>query len=535
MRRTMAAMLLAISLTGCAKVVVVQVPKKGETPLVGEGVFYALPKTVAKVTVKADKTVVAPAPYARFVPIFVPGSKPPCGSIVKCAAIEPGGSTTAYSLQQGATFSTFGEPDADNVFMVKFTGGGAVDQKLSMTWNEAGLLSAASAEVTNRTVDIVVSGVKATTSLATALAGGGPKGVAIPDKENCDDAKKNAAANDKWIIPILLEVDSNPKTNLLVRNYCDLPPVNRSKDEDSRDDFNQARDEALLGRAVVAYQHRLKPLVDRLTNLLLSEELNLFEPGQYIARVEKEIETQVKALFLGSETTKTWELPFEIRTLHPDTSVQILTYSAAGGVCEEKKLLAPDAKPAPDGFNPEKPECATKVSVSVRYHPDDTSQLFSRVATGTSEGGGDRSFRYRLPAQVRASVGDDKTTYGTSVFSVAQLGKVVSLPAKRNSKSLSYELAMVESTGGLKTFKLGSSGGLDAGTIDALSGATNTAIDARNARRKEKEAEADAAAAAAATASDELTILTRQHALLKLKDEICTLQKKLGLVCTVEP
>jgi hypothetical protein len=110
------------------------------------------------------------------------------------------------------------------------------------------------------------------------------------------------------------------------------------------------------------------------------------------------------------------------------------------------------------------------------------------------------------------------------IFSVAQLGYVAALPARHNAKSMTYDLAMAEATGGLKSFKLGTTGGLDAATIDALSGSTGSVLDARNAQTKQ-----------AKTDADELTKLTRESALLKLKDEICTLQKKYGVECNVQP
>ena len=81
-------------------------------------------------------------------------------------------------------------------------------------------------------------------------------------------------------------------------------------------------------------------------------------------------------------------------------------------------------------------------------------------------------------------------------------------------------MAFIEATGGLKTFKLGTAGGLDASTIDALAGVGGTLLDARNAARKQ---------------NDELTVLTREFQLLKLRDDICTIQKKYGLPCTVQP
>src|SRR5258705_8464429 len=117
-----AAAVVTVGITACgAKLVVVPVPSEAQgaaqagtlapavSKLQGEGVFYALPRTVARVVVKADKVVTQSAPYARFAPIFAPGAEPPCGTIVKCAAVKGKGETTKYELQQGATFTPFGE------------------------------------------------------------------------------------------------------------------------------------------------------------------------------------------------------------------------------------------------------------------------------------------------------------------------------------------------------------------------------------------------------------------------------------------
>jgi hypothetical protein len=530
---------LTLGLVGCAKVVVVEVPKQGTAQINGEGVFYALPRTVARVVVKADKTTSRSAPYARFARIFAPGSKPPCRTILDCKKPEADGrAVVSYELQDGAAFSTFGEPDPEHVFMVRFSGRGAIDQTLSMAWNEAGVLSSASASVTNRTTDIVVSGIKAATGLATKAAAGSASATEAPIDTSC---KADHAANDAWVIKILTDFGAAAQ-NVLVANYCDLPPANRDPDpakaEDSRDDFNQSDDERLLKRAMNAYLLRVAPLVDRRTNLLTGAVANILEPDKLLTRIDAAIEEQITQLFVGSVTTKTWELPFEVRNIDTAAPTTLVKFSDADGICPETSLLAPDAKAPPAGFGdpPASAKCTKSAAVTFAPHPPLSDQLATRVTGGVKDGTGERSFSYRLPVQVRARLQiDDKRLIGSGVFSVAQLGKIISLPAKRNSKSISYDLAMIEATGGLKTFKLGTTGGLDAATIDALAGAAGASIDAQNARRKEREDEAKAAEAAAATAADELIVLTRQHNILKLKDEICELQKKYGLACTIEP
>ncbi len=88
------------------------------------------------------------------------------------------------------------------------------------------------------------------------------------------------------------------------------------------------------------------------------------------------------------------------------------------------------------------------------------------------------------------------------------------MPASRNSKTITYDLTFIESTGALKTFKLDRVGSLDAATVDALAGVGGTLLDARTSESER---------------------LTLQLQLLKLKDEICTIQQKYNLPCTVQP
>lgn len=524
MRHMWSIVAFAAIAAGCAKVVVVPV----RPGLRDEGVFYALPKTVARVLVKVDREVKQPAPYAMFAPIFAPDAAPACGTIRRCRPDAKTGevaSVTKFALQQGSTFTTFGEPDPDQVFLVRFKGGGTIDQDLSMTWNDVGLLGAASASVTNRSADVGLAGLKLLTGLGTKAAAGATRAETIKDRGRCPDAH----ANDEWAIKALKAVEPDPATSTLVSNYCDLPATDRDpdpgKDENSRDDFDRNTDRVWLERAAAAYYRRVQPLVARRINILTGDA-NILDPVALLDRLDALIDEQLRMLFVGSENKKTWDGPFEVRSLAPGGPVTILGISETSGICPVAALLAPDAKPLPDTFRASPAECgrATPVTVSVDYHPSAPAQLFHKVRESVAAPDGDRSFRYVLPAQVKGVVRVGEVEHGAGVFNVAQLGHVVSLPARRRSKSLAYDLTMVEATGALKAFKLGTTGGLDAATVDALAGAGGTILDARSARREKAE-----------EAADELTILTRESTLLKLKDEICEIQKKYGLACTIQP
>jgi hypothetical protein len=544
---------------GCdSKIVVDKVDHGAAVP--ANGVIYALPTTVTRVQVKVDKATATGAPYSPFAAIFAPDGDPLCkyekideDSYQKCLAGQD-----SYSLQQGATISTYGVPDPEEVFLVRFEGKGAIDQSLSMTLNETGLLSAASSQVTNRTSDIVLSGLKLVTGLGIKAA----LGFAGPGKSPTD-CGPGSIAQDKWIVPELVKGGPNSAA-ALIKTYCGIKREDRKKfpvvrrpdgtysgdvvairfaDEDGkviRKTFQQ-----LLAEAVEAHADDVDGLIGARLNILQANG-QIFEPAALLTRIEAEISQNLTKLFIGTKKTVTWEGSLDLRNLpkgpcdlndrsNPTCNdlndqskgslVDVLRINEQKGICVTSEL-APDSKPIPKKFALlAGAACSNAPAVKMRlnFYPHSDAQLFTRI---TSVEGSERSFRYRIPAQVEAVLCDataagsrcdnDKKTYGSAIFSVAQLGTIISLPATRHSKSLTYELALIESTGALKTIKLNAAGGLDAATIDALSGMAGSVIEARQK-------------------GDEINQLTRQQQLLKLQDDICTIQKKYGLPCTVQP
>jgi hypothetical protein len=480
---------------GCdSKIVVDPVPPGSEAP--PNGVIYALPNTVVRVQLKVDRTERVGTRFAPYAAIFAPSGNVICED-EKCTKENK----VFYKLQDGVTFATYGEPDPKNVFLVKFVGKGAIDQTLSMTWNEAGLLSATSSTVTNRTGDVVLSALKMAAGLGTKLAFGGG------DQKAAPTCKHDPSPSDEWIIPKLRKDLSVAAT--LESNYCAIQ-------KDKRDAL--PKDEALLEEAVDAYIDRIKPLAIARTNILEGQS-DSNEPAALLSHIDTEINERLTLLYLGSKKTETWGGALDVRDLHETTPLTILGIDSTGGVCFTTNAeIPPSTKPIPPKFIEDESACNSKgvppINLVLKYHPASANQLFTKIRDTST---GDRSFRYRIPAQVEATLSDGNTQYGSGIFSVAQLGRVISLPATRHSKGLTYELAFIENTGALKTFKLGTVGQLDAATVDALSGVGGTLIDAR----KKPPTETD--------------ILTQQYQLLKLKDDICTIQKKYNLPCTVEP
>lgn len=536
MRLSATVPLILLATASCAKVTVV--PVTAATRPV-EGVFYALPNTVVRVLLKADQKTATGAPYATWAPIFAPGSTPVCEKGCTPDPKNDGVATkTAYSIQDGATFTTLGEPDASQVYLVKFRTGRALDQAINLTWNEAGLLSTASSTVTNRASDIALSGLKLVGTLGSKLAFGGPP--AAPGAAAAPPCKDiyGRDGNDVWIVP-LLKAAGDPHGATLVANYCEIPAAKRHlfpSTKAAQDSLELARD---------AYVAHVAPLVKARLDALTTR--NLLDPLPFITRLETLIDQQLAALFIGTTATKTWEAAFDLRPKpsdsKADTALYVLSVIPAAGLCIDRGLLAAESKAVPSAFLASAGACASDatkkdVLLTLRKRAE-SSDYVDRAGKALRAHDGEAGFRYRIPVQVQATLADAGAArgdgYGSSTFAVAQFGKVGTLPGNLKSKVLTSELAMIEATGGLKSFKLGTTGGLDAATIDALTGVGGTVLDARATKLKQDADNAKQAAADAKTATDELTVLTRQQTLLKLKDEICELQKKYGLACTVQP
>jgi hypothetical protein len=482
-------------LSGCAKVVVVKVDNV--TP--ANGVIYALPNTVVRIQLKIDKTEYMKARYPHiFAPIFAPDEKTVCEDD-DCTKEK----AKTYSLQQNATFATYGEPDPDNVFLVKFAGRGAIDQAISMTWNEVGLATAASSTVTNRTGEVVLSTLKMAASLGTKAA----LGAADTAKPNAPiQCPKDPNPADKDVIPILRSA-SLGADSLLVGNYCAMKAADRTAVAGRLD---------LLSEAVTDYSNRVARLIDGRTRILAGSSPSA-DSTNLLTKIETELDQQLRTLYLGTKKVTTSDVVLDVRSLKPGEPLPVLRIDAAKGICV-KADIPPDAKlisiPILSG---QECDAGSAVNLALDYYPQKERQLFTKIKDVAE---GDRSFRYRIPAQVKALLFDEKKPYGAGIFSVAQLGTIVSLPANRHSKMLSYDLGYIEATGGLKTFKLGTTGALDTATVDALNSVGGTLVDARNTARKN---------------ADEVTALTKEDQLLKLRDDICTIQKKYGVTCTVTP
>jgi hypothetical protein len=521
------ALAMVVTLGGCAKIKVVHLTPGMQKPPSANGVFYALPKTVVRVALTVEQNKRTGAPFIDFAPIFVPGAdsaceKPDCANEKK----------TTFSLKKGATMTTFGTPDPNQVYMVTFVGHGVQDQSLNLAWTDTGIVSSVSASVTNRTTDIAVSLAKLAAGTASRLAFGAAKAEAGTGKPTCGDP----SPTDQPFLDILTAPE-------LIANYCSIPKEKRNDLPHANADLERLRG------AVHEYLQQVKVLVDA-RNDILSGFKQVFEPVELVGKLDAMILTRLKSLFLGSAKTTQWNMTIDVEP-PPDTpgDVELLKIDPANGICIDSTNFAPVSDTVPENFSTLKNDQCTNgkaVKLKLVYYPAADQQLFSTVSTRTIMPTDERSFYYRIPAQVTAEIVyappvDTKgaalnaipvqVSYGKAVLTIAQYGRIASLPAKRNSKSLSYDLAMVESTGALKSFKLGVTGGIDSATIDALAGASNDLLDARNKaakaakdqRQKDEEAQS------------QLNQLKNEADILEQQDKICALQTKYGLPCTTKP
>jgi hypothetical protein len=495
--RILVVLVAAVLSASCARVLVVKLDPNQSIP--AQGVIYALPNTVVRMQIKLDRTELNDAMHARYAALFAPEGEPVCKD-KDCMGVDK----ATFSLQSGAVFATYGEPDPQNIYLVKFTKRSIEDQSISMTWNEAGLLSSAGSSVTNRSVDVAMSGVKLLATLATKGGFGSP--LTSPDgKTKCSER----ADADGTFLPKFDKL-GGPAGRLLIRNYCNMTPADRNA-LPSGDDFGSALD---------AYVEQVAPLVTARWDILRGQA-DALDSAQLLPKIEAEITNQLTELYLGKKSVKTWEGTLDLRGIASEGEFEVLRIVPEHGFCTLGAQVAPDSKPLPDKMTQlDEKECmgGELIKLKIAYHPDRSSQLFSKLTDVTDD---ERSFRYRVPAQVTAVLGgNNKKSYGAALLWVGQLGTVISLPAERRSKTLSYDLAFVEATGALKSFKLGSTGALETSAIDALSAVGGTVLDAEKARKD---------------AADELAVLNREAALLKARDEICTIQQKYGVTCTDMP
>jgi len=522
----LAAAVSALLVAGCtAKLVVTRVPPEALPPgerLAPDGVFYALPRTVVRVELPVERVETTAGRFAEYARLFFPHlaeealarrarvkkANPPAGSAAD--------SFVSFRLGTPA-LSAFGEPDPEQVYFVKVTGGLAVDRTAQLELTDQGSVMGAQAEVTHVGTEIALSTVSAVSGiLARTLLTGAGAGVRAAEGAPPCPVRPDAALDDPvWEFFAGQSPSGDPVVQEAFALYCDLDPAERepvSKAARRGDDD--------LRRAYRTFR-RVYDLQGLRRSVLLGQSLT---PEVSLREVDAGTARELVA-FVGAEARESWTGSFEVRPAKLEDRLAILRFSERGGVCETADLRG---KPAPPPRFTRKDACGDSRPVEVAFRLDGENQVVRRVAARYAVGedlerSGDRAFRYRLPALARVDVawaGDPPKPLGESGAAIAQFGHVVSLPASSGGRSLNYDLKFYEATGALKTFRLASKSAIQKGLADSLGDSTSALLDARIKKEREEAAE-----------SDELAQLERRRKLLEEQLKIRKACAELGLDC----
>jgi hypothetical protein len=499
--------------------VTVHVPATSlDSKLPADGIFYALPRTVVSIDVPIDLTESKPGAYADYAPIFFPERK----------AVKTAEKKLSVKL---AKFSTFGEPDPSAVYYVKVVGGAAVDWSRTFQLNEDGTITSGKEQADNQISDIVLG----TLSAAAGLAAKGI-GAAAP----CP-----AAISGEQAILCYL--------NALGAEYADNFENLKSKDQALFDRIIAKNTQDTNGSYTVKLNAAITKAVESALKIVLltnQRESMLTNPMPAV-NLSDAIFTRIDALitervngFTGTETKSTWTGSFEVRPKQVTDIVLLFKINPPGGLCVVTDVAGKEQPPSNFLYNfgtSEKPDtpvyCKSGgdglMDVRVQFSPAkaDADQMLTRIRNNynvvadedTTPFKEERSFRFRIPAYVKASlVTEAKGSIGSETrILVGQFGSIVALPATPGGKSSMYSLQYYASTGALKNFDLTTKAVLTKATVDSLNGSAASILDAEYK-----------AAQAKAKAADQLNQLDRTRSILEDQVKILAACKTLNIDCS---
>lgn len=506
------------------------------------GVFYALPRTVVKADVPVVRVNKRPGLLSHFTP---------------CEGFFPG---EGYVFRKGSEFSVDADainidttfvPDTEEIYMIKIRGGMFETRNLELKLTESGVLVKADAETTNEAIDIVTGSIKAGAGLlAKALPLiplSGTTGL-TPEQQRC-----RSLVVEKWVDELNLGgsniIDAAGNINETELNRVKaIPEMVRNPAQ-----FKAGYDEA---QRIVG---NINDLADRRTAILATQPSEVADVAAVNADSMKlvldELGKTAKELketyFTGSEAVAgTWNASFRLNPSPARMSIDLFTLSKEHGVCEvhvngganngqgvKRPPMFKIAKACPGGAAACKPKEMVPVNCAGQLVRLDMASgengeggpggalMADRINSALLKQDGSRGFYYRIPGRAVAFIrqGPREGTadeLARKSLSVAQFGKVVSLPASTGGRRTKYTLDLYESSGGLKNFVMGSSALIQQKNIDDLSAAGSTLIDAKVAR--------DAAREKANAPPDVLQQLERQRKILEERKKIRDLERELN-------
>lgn len=477
------------------------------------GVFYALPRTVVKVDVPVVRVDKTPGQFASYTPCFFPGLVAGDDYIV---ASSTGFKVAADKIKFDTTFV----PDTNEIYMIKTRGGMFETRTLELELTESGVLVKASAEVTNEAIDIVTGSIKTGVGLVAKASGAGlfSEGVVDTFRNNltreqraCWDPIEDAYRQERTRV----STPGAPQTEKQIEAAM-APAISKAFE-----DFQKATE---------AFKF-ISDLEKQRLGILNPENIPADALKLKLEELDKAIESYKSASFMGTKTSLVWNTSvYRLNPTNPGRmSIPLFTLSKTNGVCGIMANTVDNQGVVFDGRFKIEP-CAPDVVVKLEMKPGENGEgapgapaggdQFSDKIGGLKESG-KRGFFYRIPGRAIAIVRQEaadgsQKELARAPLSIAQFGKVVSLPASTGGRKTKYTLALYEASGGLKNFSMGSSALIQQKNVDDLAGAASTLIETKGERKKAK---------APAT---ELDQLERQRKILEEKKKIRDLEKALA-------
>jgi hypothetical protein len=498
------------------------------------GVLFALPRTVVKVDLPVTREVKKAGQFSKLSPFFFSG-EPFVASKnddIKPTDLEPGlGKTPKEGKYYGLDdpkFSTRGEPDPEQTFMVNIRGGRFETKTLMLEVTEDGIIAKAEAESKNEAIDFVTAGLKTAVSIAapiipfaglpiTADANPNPKSRSDRGTE-CEQRLRAVLSPTERVLyerlTISRSIDFKNNEWPFLQEYigsCYLADLGKEADGERarlffwnlsekqiayyKANFRRSEDgypdpHSDLIRAKIAFD-KIQNLMEQRATLVTSQPAE-GAPSEALTSKLKEIDNYIvgykQGYFIGSSDKSTWVGNFEFAP--PNTApylLGLLSYSEMNGICainggKGAKGIYPPPKFMTDS-------CVDGKSVLVQLDSRNT-QLSENVKTANFNDSGQRGFYYRVPAKASVTLCEEnlspaptrcqeKNEVARDELAVAQLGTIASLPASTGGRRSSYKLAYYSSTGAIQTFNLASDALIQKSNLSDIESAATELRDAK--------------------------------------------------------
>jgi tetratricopeptide (TPR) repeat protein len=398
-----------------------------------DGVPYRLPRTVIQVSLPVKKVHEEPGPFVKFAPCFFTEND------LSDLVIEK---STKFSLQAPA-FSTLGEPDPDESYIVKIKGGYFENKSLLMDYTPAGILTKGEAESKDESLEFTLKAIKTATSIAGALSGITrlrAEETVIPEirtdkQEMIDRAKKCYRIIDRYAqraqqnaqqeeAAAYAQLDAQrtlenadkhalavKKLQSLQREFANthqhVETVSAitgtsltSAQESLLDDYQQAEN---------AYQRIIDMQNNRQTLVSTSANVNQETFNRLLEETDKTIDAY-RAVFLGLSTEKGWKGVFTYRPTKADSqlSLPFFAFSSRDGLCEIG-LSMNQGQHIPPAFKNEKCDNIGSLKgvwllVRKDQGDDDFRRRIAEANRQSLNSEGTRGWHYRIPAKAVAYV-----------------------------------------------------------------------------------------------------------------------------------